>query len=277
MRLGPPPEEPEVPGQFWKDFIRDTAPVFRTPTIEQLGSFLAPTWQALIDGSIYVNPRPPRSSRTSTPMPSWRTTSWPSPRSRTAGMPWARIMSCNPLEMPDPDIPPVFSGYAGRRPGRRGGSSRPNATGTHREMWNGFDAFMRASAAPRPPDLGFMLESPFLNLSLYPAETDYRAPRPLAPPGTASTPASARPTTRSSGRRVRTRPNGRRSVDLPVLGSLGSADVELMERLVALLGGYALPGDRQQGTAGRPFDLPANMWGQEFVPQTSDPPARRRR
>ena len=31
MRLGPPPEVPEVPGQFWKDFIRDTAPVFRTP------------------------------------------------------------------------------------------------------------------------------------------------------------------------------------------------------------------------------------------------------
>ena len=27
MRLAPPPESPEVPGQFWKDFIRDTAPV----------------------------------------------------------------------------------------------------------------------------------------------------------------------------------------------------------------------------------------------------------
>ena len=37
MRLGPAPEVEEVPGQFWKDFIRDTAPVFRTPTIEQLG------------------------------------------------------------------------------------------------------------------------------------------------------------------------------------------------------------------------------------------------
>src|SRR5664279_2641736 len=36
MRLGPPPEVPEVPGQFWIDFIRDTAPVFRKPTIEQL-------------------------------------------------------------------------------------------------------------------------------------------------------------------------------------------------------------------------------------------------
>ena len=26
MRLNPPPAEPEVPGQFWIDFIRDTAP-----------------------------------------------------------------------------------------------------------------------------------------------------------------------------------------------------------------------------------------------------------
>src|SRR4051794_23717922 len=57
MRLGPPPAEPEAPGQFWKDFIRDTAPEFRKPTIEQLASFIAPTWQALIDGSKYVEPR----------------------------------------------------------------------------------------------------------------------------------------------------------------------------------------------------------------------------
>src|SRR6185437_7895828 len=43
MRLTPPPLDDEVPGQFWKDFIRDTAPVFRKPTIEQLGEFIAPT------------------------------------------------------------------------------------------------------------------------------------------------------------------------------------------------------------------------------------------
>ena len=51
MRLGPPPEAEEAPGQFWKDFIRETAPVFRKPTIEQLGEFIAPTFQALIDGA----------------------------------------------------------------------------------------------------------------------------------------------------------------------------------------------------------------------------------
>src|SRR4051794_26997755 len=32
MRLSPPPEQEEEPGQFWKDFIRDTAPVFRKTT-----------------------------------------------------------------------------------------------------------------------------------------------------------------------------------------------------------------------------------------------------
>lgn len=47
MRLGPPPETEEAPGQFWKDYIRDTAPVFRRPTIEQLEGFIAPTFDAL--------------------------------------------------------------------------------------------------------------------------------------------------------------------------------------------------------------------------------------
>ena len=57
MRLGPPPAEPEVPGQFWIDFIRDTSPVFRKSTLEQIAEFIQPTWQALIDGAIYVHPR----------------------------------------------------------------------------------------------------------------------------------------------------------------------------------------------------------------------------
>src|SRR6201996_5200096 len=55
VRLGPPPETEEAPGQFWKDFIRDTAPVFRKSTIDQLTEFIAPTFQALIDGSRYVD------------------------------------------------------------------------------------------------------------------------------------------------------------------------------------------------------------------------------
>src|SRR4051794_41864898 len=57
MRLGPPPEQEEEPGQFWKDFIRETAPVFRKSTFDQLGEFIAPTWEALLDGARYVDER----------------------------------------------------------------------------------------------------------------------------------------------------------------------------------------------------------------------------
>ena len=51
------PEVEEEPGQFWKDFIRETAPVFRKPTIEQLSEFIEPTWRALCDGARYVDDR----------------------------------------------------------------------------------------------------------------------------------------------------------------------------------------------------------------------------
>src|SRR5438093_9894551 len=57
MRLGPAPEVDEEPGQFWKDFIRETSPVFRKPTIEQLSEFIEPTFRALCDGARYVDDR----------------------------------------------------------------------------------------------------------------------------------------------------------------------------------------------------------------------------
>src|SRR5664279_4535745 len=45
------------PGAFWNEFIRETAPEFRKPTVQQLETFMAPTWQALIDGARYCEPQ----------------------------------------------------------------------------------------------------------------------------------------------------------------------------------------------------------------------------
>jgi UDP:flavonoid glycosyltransferase YjiC (YdhE family) len=47
MRLKPVPEVEEAPGQFWKDFVRETAPEFRKPTLEQLEGFVLPVWHEL--------------------------------------------------------------------------------------------------------------------------------------------------------------------------------------------------------------------------------------
>jgi UDP:flavonoid glycosyltransferase YjiC (YdhE family) len=108
MRLGPPPAEPEVPGQFWKDFIRDTAPEFRKPTIEQLGSFLQPTWQALIDGARYVEPRLAEIFGELEPDVIVEDNVVLFPAIVASGRRWVRIVSCNPAEIRDPAVPPVF-------------------------------------------------------------------------------------------------------------------------------------------------------------------------
>ena len=61
--LAPPPppdaagRRGQAAGQFWTDFIRDTKPVFRTSTFDQLSGFMQPTWQALIDGAMYCEPQ----------------------------------------------------------------------------------------------------------------------------------------------------------------------------------------------------------------------------
>ena len=44
-------------GQFWTDFITETAPEFRKPTIEQLATFIEPVFASLIDGARYCEPQ----------------------------------------------------------------------------------------------------------------------------------------------------------------------------------------------------------------------------
>ena len=43
MRLTPPPAEPEVPGQFWKDFVRETAPATSTSGCARSSTSCSPT------------------------------------------------------------------------------------------------------------------------------------------------------------------------------------------------------------------------------------------
>src|SRR5207253_345913 len=179
MRLAPAPEQEEAPGQFWKDFIRDTAPVFRRPTIEQLEGFIQPTWQALCDGARYVEPRLREILDEVDPDVVVEDNVVGFPALPASGRPWVRIVSCNPAELKDPDVPPTFSGYSAHD---RGGwdEFRAEYKRTHRELWESFDAFMLESGVPHLPDLEFIHESPWLNLSLYPEEVDYARAEPLA-------------------------------------------------------------------------------------------------
>jgi hypothetical protein len=110
MRLAPPPEVPEEPGQFWKDFIRETAPVFRKSTFDQLSEFMAPTWEALIDGARYVDERLVEIFDELQPDAIVEDNVCAFPAIPASGRPWVRIVSCNPLEVKDPELPPPYTG-----------------------------------------------------------------------------------------------------------------------------------------------------------------------
>jgi UDP:flavonoid glycosyltransferase YjiC (YdhE family) len=180
MRLKPKPDVEEAPGQFWKDFIRDTAPQFRKPTIEQLETLIRPIWVELIDGAEYVHARLEDIFAELRPDVIVQDNVVAFPAVLTAGVPWVRIMSCNPLEMKGPALPPTFSGYpVGDRSGWE--IFRARYRELHADTHATFDEFCRAADAPPLPEGEFMYESPYLNLYVYPEEADYERQRPLAP------------------------------------------------------------------------------------------------
>ena len=273
MRLGPPPEQEEVPGQFWIDFIHDTAPVFRKPTIEQLGEFVAPTFEALCDGARYVHTRLEEIIDELQPDVIVEDNVVSFPALAASGRRWVRIVSCNPLEIPDPALPPVFSGYpvADRS---QWAAFAQEFRRTHGELHAAFDEFRRACGAPPFPGLEFMDTSPYLNLYGYPDEVDYRRLPPLS-----ATWHNVQTSVRTSEpwelpEHLREGPG---SLLYLSLGSLGSADVELMQRLVDILGATRHRVIVSMGPLAEQIRLHDNMCRRGLPPAAGDPAAGRPR
>jgi MGT family glycosyltransferase len=265
MRLTPPPEAEEAPGQFWKDFIRDTAPVFRKPTIDQLGEFIAPTFQALIDGAKFVDARLREIIGELEPDLVVEDNVVSFPALFASGRPWARIDSCNPLEIKDPDLPPLFSGLPAED--RSGWAEFWHAyRAAHAEMHADFDEFCRERGAPPLPCDDFIHASPTLNLCLYPDEIDYPRREPLGPTWH-NLQASVRATDPGWDLPAELAAGDEPLVYLS-LGSLGSADVELMRTLVAELAEAPYRFIVSKGPQADEFELAPNMAGAEFLPQT---------
>jgi MGT family glycosyltransferase len=261
MRLQPPAETEEEPGQFWKDFIRDTGPVFRKPTIEQLEGFIQPTWQALIDGSKHVDDRLREILDEVCPDVIVEDNVVGFSAVVTADCPWVRIVSCNPLELPDPDLPPVFSGYpTGDTTGWD--EFREEYARTHGNMHADFDEFMRERGCPPLPELEFIHRSPHLNLLLYPEEADYERSRPLGPMWE-----RLHSCVRKEGAGDFRAPKGDGTLVYLSLGSLGSADVELMQRLVDLLAAGGYRAIVSKGPQHDQIELREGQDGAELIPQ----------
>jgi MGT family glycosyltransferase len=267
--LAPPDPEAteEAAGQFWIDFINETAPEFRKPTVEQLATFIAPTYQALIDGAVYAEPQLKAIIAEHRPDVLVEDNVVAFPALVTSGAPFVRIVSCNPLEVRGDGIPPVFSGY----PAADSSDWAPflaEFDRTHQETWEKFNTWVQEQGAPALPARDFIHTSDAANLYVFPEELDYVDARPLddrwhrmdsslretdgdfeMPDGFAD------------------RPEGAGLIYLS-LGSLGGADIALLQRLIDVLATTSHKVVVSMGPRADEIRLADNMIGEAIVPQT---------
>ncbi len=270
VHLAAPPadDEPDQDvGQFWKDFIRETSPEFRKPTVDQLATFIQPTFQALIDGAKYCEPQLKEIVERVRPDVVVEDNVVAFPALLTSGGAYVRIVSCNPLEVKGPGVAPTFSGLPADDDSQWA-AFRAEYDRTHRAMWEDFNTWVQEQGAPPLPELEFMHVSQAVNLYVYPEEIDYTDARPLDDTWHRID-SSVRTTDEAFELpdQLRDRPPGSALVYLS-LGSLGSADVDLMKRLVAILATTPHRYVVSKGPQHDQYELADNMWGAEFLPQT---------
>jgi MGT family glycosyltransferase len=262
------PVDPGAPeqdaGAFWKDYIREISPEFAKSTSAQLGTVTRPIWEELVAGAQYCEPQLKAIIERTKPDAIIEDNVLTFPALTTAGVPFVRIVSCNPLEVPGDGIAPVFSGLAAGD-GEAHAAFRAEYDRTHRALWSSFDAWVQQQGTPPLPDLEFA-HAGDLNLYVFPEVLDYTADRALD-----ETWQRLESSVRGTDAAAEL-PEEFLSSDKPLiyfsLGSLGSADVALMRRVIAALAGGDYNVIVSKGPLHNELDLPEGMWGAEFLPQT---------
>jgi MGT family glycosyltransferase len=265
VNLAEPTEGDADAGQFWKEFIASTAAEFRKPTIEQLDTWIRPVWEELIAGAKYSHDQLTDIVARTAPDVIVEDNVVGFPALVTAGVPFIRIVSCNPLELKGSDVPPAFSGYPAADRGRWP-EFRAEYERVHRGMWEEFSDWFASQGAPPLPNLEFIGDGA-VNLYVYPEVADYARSTSLRP---------AWHRIESSVRQTDakfTLPEQLASREGALiyfsLGSLGSADVPLMRRIIDCLAETPHRYIVSKGPLHAEIELPDNMWGAEFLPQTS--------
>lgn len=224
---------PAVPGSgrpdTWQNFVRRHLPHFSLSPLEQLETYVGPTWEAIVDTAIgaeaalrqlLVRLKPDAVMLDNVVM---------FPALATSGIPWVRVVSCAETELPDMNVPPYLSGLAADDPSRPVFERRYiEAVAPAHERINRFRT--SAGVEPLPPGL-FLETSPWLNLLLTPEIVRRERAQPLDPKKFLYLEGCVR----SEGPfDVPDFPRNEGPLVYLGFGSLGASDTDLIERMIAV-------------------------------------------
>lgn len=217
----------------WQAFVRRHLPHFNLPPLEQLDTYVGPTWEAIVDTAVGAETALRQLLARLKPDAVVLDNVVMFPALATSGIPWVRMISCAETEMPDPDVPPYLSGLAADDPSRPLFEKRylEAVTPAHER----FSRFRAAAGLPALPPGIFLETSPWLNLLLTPDIVQRDRAEPLDPQKFVYLEGCVR----SEG-----------PFDLPDFprnegplvylgfGSLGAADTDLIERMIAVFASF---------------------------------------
>jgi MGT family glycosyltransferase len=250
---------------FWANFIAGHLPHFRLSPIEQLPTYVVPVWEAIVDSAIIAEDGLNAHLQRIKPDIVCVDNVILFPAIKRTGRPWIRIISCSENEIADPDIPPHLSGCSeGDHAGYK--AFEDEFLRLIKPTHDRFNEFLKKIGhAPYP--LGEFFEaSPHMNLLLYPRQLQFKRRKPLDPKQFQYLEGCVR----SEGTyKVPTfGAHGGKPLIYVSFGSLGSADVDLYKRMIALFG--KLPyrflmnvGDH----IGQYSDVPPNVHLEKWYPQ----------
>ncbi|ADV10253.1 glycosyl transferase family 1 [Mesorhizobium sp. M7A.F.Ca.CA.001.09.2.1] len=227
-----PTDEPLSESQrqsYWQAFVRRHLPHFRLSPIDQLETYVAPTWQAIVDTA--VNAEAPLRQLLARLKPDAVVLDnvIMFPAIAAAGCPWVRVVSCAETELPDANVPPYLSGLGVDDPQRAAFEARYLAAcAPAHDRFNRF----RADAGLGPLPKGQFLEtSPDLNLLLTPTIVRRERAEPLDPARFVYLEGCVR----SEGPfEVPVFPRNGGPLVYVSFGSLGAMDVGLIERMLVV-------------------------------------------
>ncbi|RUU85719.1 MAG: glycosyl transferase family 1 [Mesorhizobium sp.] len=214
---------------YWQAFVRRHLPHFRLSPIDQLETYVAPTWQAIVDTA--VNAEAPLRQLLARLKPDAVVLDnvIMFPAISAAGCPWVRVVSCAETELPDANVPPYLSGLGADDPQRAAFEARYLAAcAPAHDRFNRFR--MDAGLASLPKGL-FLEASPDLNLLLTPSIVRRERAEPLDPTRFVYLEGCVR----SEGPfEVPVFPRNKGPLVYVSFGSLGAMDVGLIERMLVV-------------------------------------------